>query len=1039
MNPDQQKPAEAQLAQLSHNEGFGVILATLMNSGTVDGVYRHLAALILKKYVKEHWDPDSPHFKPNVVSDHDKAQIRNLLPPLLSAENTKLQTAAAMTIAAMDGAVEYPERWPDLVENLIASVTTSNVQLVQGALRCLVMFAEDITDSQLANAIPVLFPALLQVFKNPVFQAKTQQRAIQVYRICSSSILTVADDDDGDANSYLKLLQKLLGPTLNDWLTLFQQILVNQQIGHALRLETVKALTTLTHHFPKMMASFLPAFLGPVWTTVVQCYASHVATVVNGDGEAEEEEFDDDGDAVSASSYISEVFDFFFELCAAPKSIKKLVLSKLPEIIFYVIGYMQMSQEDIDSCEDDPAAFIDFEDEMVQNYSARLAGSRLLQRFVDIFDLHAVKATIQAVNQRFQQVGSSGGEENSWKMREAAIFALSFIVEELTPECGFDMAGFLNGFLLPNLAAGCAAPLLKARAFAAVSSFAPIFQKSQDNQLISFVLQQVVQGLDGGQAMTIRLAACRSLGMLCGSLDKTYVAPAAAKALHSLCALLQQLVSDPVEGTLHTVLDTVLPAINVDPAAVAAIEADFTPLLLSAWAANKNDPLVTEGIVEVFEALVVAPNCLPSVTARTLPVVLSIMAEHSAHLSGTVEAALDLTKAIVMACHKAGCAVSVELLHQGLPAVLQLVLVTDDKSVMQSGTLCLTWYVRAATQQIAEASVNNTPMLQLLCQAVWKLLDPSLEDNCAHSVGGLVTQVVFRFSDKLGQDNIQQLVKAVVVRLHSSVFPPLTESLLLVFARLVNAHGPMVLGFLNSLGQLEVQRKVKNEVAPTLEVPYPTITWSQQPAQVHALQFVMQKWVMSQEDFHAPYPTKLSVTALCKVMEMPEMQSALHAISTQGYPIVDTSNSSRRQTRRSKAATLQYTELPLPSKIVSVLVKEWDEQDRSKKARENKEEEEEEEDTDDEEEDESPFAPADKVGEYINLSSLCDNSDDEADLLEEEYPEAMTDPINGIDLERFIWEFLHKFASSHGQFLQEAGKHLNSEEQQLLTRVMASQ
>lgn len=39
---------------------------------------------------------------------------------------------------------------------------------------------------------------------------------------------------------------------------------------------------------------------------------------------------------------------------------------------------------------------------------------------------------------------------------------------------------------------------------------------------------------------------------------------------------------------------------------------------------------------------------------------------------------------------------------------------------------------------------------------------------------------------------------------------------------------------------------------------------------------------------------------------------------------------------------------------------------------------------------------------YINLSDLCDNSDDERELMEEEYPESKDDPLNNIDLQDFL-------------------------------------
>lgn len=107
------------------------------------------------------------------------------------------------------------------------------------------------------------------------------------------------------------------------------------------------------------------------------------------------------------------------------------------------------------------------------------------------------------------------------------------------------------------------------------------------------------------------------------------------------------------------------------------------------------------------------------------------------------------------------------------------------------------------------------------------------------------------------------------------------------------------------------------------------VEWKLEPKRVNALQFVMQKWVLAQDDFHAPYATKVSLTALSKLLELQDTR--VMAIAAQGYPIVDLASENRRVTRRSaRNNPLRYTEISVSSKILIAMVKEWQEQLKSK-------------------------------------------------------------------------------------------------------------
>ena len=61
--------------------------------------HRQLAALVLKRLVKERWDSDSKHFKAPELGSDEKTAIKRDLVPGLADPQTKVRIAVGMVIA----------------------------------------------------------------------------------------------------------------------------------------------------------------------------------------------------------------------------------------------------------------------------------------------------------------------------------------------------------------------------------------------------------------------------------------------------------------------------------------------------------------------------------------------------------------------------------------------------------------------------------------------------------------------------------------------------------------------------------------------------------------------------------------------------------------------------------------------------------------------------------------------------------------------------------------------------------------------------
>ena len=129
---------EGRLAEAAKQSGFGLALVqTILQQQYPEGL-RQLAAVLVKRHVKEHWATESKHFKEPVVSDSEKTAIRNQLPQGLADPLPKLQTAVSMAIAGI-AKWDLPDAWPGLFEMVVGAITSKasqqSGQLLSGSVQ----------------------------------------------------------------------------------------------------------------------------------------------------------------------------------------------------------------------------------------------------------------------------------------------------------------------------------------------------------------------------------------------------------------------------------------------------------------------------------------------------------------------------------------------------------------------------------------------------------------------------------------------------------------------------------------------------------------------------------------------------------------------------------------------------------------------------------------------------------------------------------------------------------------------------------------
>ncbi|EPQ50330.1 Cse1-domain-containing protein [Gloeophyllum trabeum ATCC 11539] len=124
LNPVTRKEAEQNLQTLSQQPGFLPHLLKLVLNPTGDRAARLAASVYLKNVVKNRWDDDGVPIPPA-----DQAAIRaDIVPAMISLSGPpdKTMRAQLAETVSLIAAVDFPERWGDLMDILVSSLSSTD-------------------------------------------------------------------------------------------------------------------------------------------------------------------------------------------------------------------------------------------------------------------------------------------------------------------------------------------------------------------------------------------------------------------------------------------------------------------------------------------------------------------------------------------------------------------------------------------------------------------------------------------------------------------------------------------------------------------------------------------------------------------------------------------------------------------------------------------------------------------------------------------------------------------------------------------------
>ncbi|XP_071438959.1 importin-9 [Hetaerina americana] len=1012
LSPTQEvrKAAEERAKVLEVTEDYGVQLLEVVLDPSYSIAVRHLASVLFYQYIDDHWMPSNIQIPNPEMQDEKKERIKQLLPLGLKDPNSKIRNSIAHSIFAVAWC-DWPNNWPNLFDTLLVYLTSGDEYAVYGCIRVIREMCQNM-EHKIISASHLILREMNEIVKSDQrFSSKVRSRAVEVFVLCASAVL---NEVKFHKRSPLKGVINQLLPSFYE--TLVKILLLHEYTNVDIRMKTqvAKALLKLLKESQKKVIGWLPQLLPAVWQTLTSSamdYSSSVIACI----EEDRKSIDSDGEIIGIESLIFSIFDFIYYLVETPK-LRKTVAHALPELFYYVIFYTQVTADQASTWNTDPNQFIgdeSSESSESYKYTVRLVAQDLLSSLCENFKINCVEALIQAISKQLQEASSKklAGDPNWWRVHEACMLTLgnfSSLGDNFSGAPLCDIQSFIENIVIPDMTAE-RQPFLLGRCI----WFGSKYTSFLSHELNLHFIQATVSALQLGQHPCVRISAVRALAGFCQHFAKVKNTQMLLPFLPPLTEPLLNLATLYSYPVMRLVFESLGIILGIDQNLAASVESKVTPCTITVFLKYNNDPMVTMLVQDIFKTFCLNPLTVEPLQQRLIPTLVTILNAPDDKVSlGLVSVTLDVLQTVVRYSQRPFSSI---LINNAFPAVVSCVLRSEETSVLQSGGECLRAYISVGPEQVFNFHDSEGHSgLSLVFQVLEQLLNPFHNDNSALYVGRLAITLVNKAGTYLG-DNLDHFLKAVLSKMQCAQTNSVIQSLVLVYAYLIHTQLDAVLNFLST-------------------VPGPTGE--------SALQFVLTEWCSHQHLFGICYEGKICITALSKLLlyGISSQDARLSDIHVSGDAVrmreVNGSHASGSKGSPDDESAHVWTVIPVFVKIFKLLLSSLNTCIGSAKLKLEMEEvkpeeiEESEETTCDRESEEESSSEASSLD--LDIAHV-EFSGSDSQILDEDDPEALDDPIYHINLYDYLTDFCHSLKQQ--QCFVSFVNHLTEKECSILCKI----
>ncbi|KZT73366.1 ARM repeat-containing protein [Daedalea quercina L-15889] len=1021
--------AELTLGDMLAAPEAGLVLAQLVASQGADVGLRQITSVVLRKFVNERWSLALPKWRGlPAVPVELKSQIRQVVFQTLSDPQSKIRSLSAQIITTIANA-DWPDEWPDLLDALIALLSSNSPQSVHGAMQVMAEFIKaDLTEDQILPILRQLLPILLSILGAPEqHSVLTRARAVGVFRTCVETLFMVKQE-------HPQAVKEAAQSILPAWLDAFKFLLnlnPNQDVdgrpnwdGIALRIQIFKALDTIQVPFHRLLTPVLPDFLSAALTHLTTLYPVYLHHYVLAETAVPPPSEATDSESTELTQLYCAICDFVAGSARHARGREFWTEDSMGKVVLALVQWVQITKDDEDEWINNANAFVAQEAEEAMSFSVRIAGMDLLGAIIDGFQPLAMNTMQLAIQQVIAQseVEKTSGNLNWWRPLEAMLASvggqaesvLEWIEDEAASgrQAQIQIAPLLqNG--IPNLLGLSDYPFLQGRAFVFASQYTKVLPVEMAGQY----LQATVHVLEASEAnIPIKISAVKAVLNFCKDINDDLLEPVAPRIAKAVGPFL----SVTTEDTLSLVLEALLTIVEIKQCAwmTQDLASSLVTAVLDIWMKNNKDPIFISLLTDILASLAgsKAPGVYESVVKQALPVLTNAIMASTEREPWITGAAIELASSLAQGSPESGLGEGfVTMLAPSLFLALRSV---EDRDVIQNGIACLTTIVRKDYAQLQAWSdpITGRSGLDCVLEVIAKQLK-SQDESGGLVVGDLIIHLLRQARDGV-LPVLPELLNAMIGRMITAKTASFTQSLVIPFAFLIHNQRDTVLGLLESM-------KIDGR---------------------SGIDILLQTWSENEETFQGFWAQRISTLAFCSlfVSGRPSVQTVI----VKGDLIIKPETRNVIMTRsKTKAVPTEFTRIPFPAKALKILLRELQSGGEAASRRTNASEVDSDDGDDDWQEDDDEVIPegsSSRSNEMAFLSDLLSAPGglpfDNDDLLEAADDEDLkNDPVSQMDMKAHLLSFFKDCASHNTNNFSAAVDQLSADEIAVVRQIVSSQ
>jgi hypothetical protein len=649
-------------------------------------------------------------------------------------------------------------------------------------------------------------------------------------------------------------------------------------------------------YFPNLFNQHIEKLFGATWTDMNQVKDIYVQQFVQ--DEAEGRLIDADGLPYSLDLYVLEQLDFL-QSCLGNRIVKDHIeqagfgganSSPLSQMVSTAITLSQIAGEDKTMWEIDLNVFLSEETAISANYTPRTASGDLIMKIGECFPAQ----TVESLFDHTQRIFSSA---ESREVKESALHLWDQILNEyaeMERPVDAGIATSLLGYIVTAISSTDEeSQFLRARGYSVAATLTKATYETVGGR-VTELMEQSLRASTGDPSTIVQITALRVFQKYQDSVPAEQMQPFQASIIASIRTFLINKSDDDdpedSQDVLTELVETVKAAVTINYAAVLDDSLQIPQLLFAIAGNGVNNHHLLGIIRETFEDVAEgASDMYVPLCEKLMPLLMQMMDPDA---SGNEHPLIGLATEVLEVLLQNGTSP----LPQGLvatvmPRISRILLASDENDIVQSGCGTMKEIVRLDCDQLlAWRDSTGKSGLEISLFMIDRLLRPEFSEGAAMEVGGLAAEIVDKAGDQIGP-LLPELLRAVAARLVTASVPNFIQSLILVFARLVLKQPKDVVDFLGSL---------------TL-------------GERNGLEVVMTSWLANTSYFSGYDAIRQNAMALCRLYTLEDPR--LSHIIVPGDLVIPTST--RIVTRsRAKQTPDQYTMIPVPLKIIKLLVQE---------------------------------------------------------------------------------------------------------------------